>query len=290
MKNFILTVFLFSIMVACSAAQNPEDSKHTKKVFLFAGQSNMDGRASGDVLSENDLARLEKVANRIDFYYNHKPVSPLQLSSASKFIENKFGFTQIFGPELFFGIEMAEKYPDDEFIFIKRSIGGTSLYGCWNPDWTLGKANQMDEADKPKLYSGFIEYTQSILNSFDENDYEIKGMLWVQGEADSNINNYGEEPSITYGQNLKNLINSVREDLEVPNMPFALFQVGQGKVVEGMIDTANNDDEVFLIPQSEDENSEYYYEQYPPPKWHYTTESMKRIGIEFFKIYDKIYK
>ena len=39
---------------------------------------------------------------------------------------------------------MAEKYPNDEFIFIKRSVGGTSLYGCWNPDWTYEKANQMN--------------------------------------------------------------------------------------------------------------------------------------------------
>ena len=205
MKNFVYTVFLFSIMVTCSVAQHPENSKHTKKVFLMAGQSNMDGRANGYDLSANDLERLEKVANRIVFYFNHKPVMPLQLTTASRFIEDKFGFSKIFGPELFFGIEMAEKYPDDEFIFIKRSIGGTSLYGCWNPDWTLEKASQMDEASKPKLYSDFIEYAKSILTPMNESEYEIKGMLWVQGEADSNIKNYGEEPSITYGENLKNL-------------------------------------------------------------------------------------
>lgn len=290
MKKLILTIILLAITIACTAAEKPNESKNKKKVFLFAGQSNMDGRANSGDLSEDDLARLEKVANRIVFYYNHKPVTPLQLTSASKFIKNKFGFNEIFGPELFFGIEMAEKYPNDEFIFIKRSVGGTSLYGCWNPDWTYEKANQMNEADKPKLYSDFIEYTKSILASMNENEYEIAGMHWVQGEADSNIKNYGEEPAITYGKNLKNLVESVREDIKVQHMPFTIFQVGKGKVIEGMEEVANNDDNVYLIPQSNDETSADYYEQYPKPLGHYTTKSMKIIGVNFFKIYDKIYK
>lgn len=288
MKKLMLIIVLCSITFNSSATEKLNDSTKKKKVYLFAGQSNMDGRANGGVLSNKDLERLAKVGHRILFYYNHKPVTPLQLTTPTPFLHNKFKFNKIFGPELFFGIELAEKYPNEEFIFIKRSVGGTSLYGCWNPDWTYEKANQMDEAKKPKLYSDFIEYTHSILAPMNESEYEISGMLWIQGEADSNIKNYGEEPAITYGKNLKKLVESVRADLETPNLMFVMFQVGKGKVIEGMQEVAKNDDKVYLIPQSTNETSADYYDQYPKPLGHYTTKSMKRIGVEFFKVYEMI--
>ena len=108
MKKIIFTSILFLVIVGVSFTNNPEPIKKKKQVYLFAGQSNMDGRANGGDLSEKDLARLEKVAHRIEFYFNHKPVSLLQLTKATKFIAKKFGSNKIFGPELFFGIEMAD--------------------------------------------------------------------------------------------------------------------------------------------------------------------------------------
>ena len=263
-----------------------EDSK--LQVYLFAGQSNMDGRANGADLTDEDLKRLEKVANRIQFYFNHKPVSPLQLSSATKFIENKFGSSKIFGPELFFGIEMAEKHPDKKFIFIKKSRGGTSLYGTWNPNWTEEKAKQMKEEKLPKLFFEFKDYIKEVLKKYEPNSYEIKGVLWVQGEADSNKKNYGDEPGDTYAQNLKELITSIRTEFSKPELPFAMFQVGKGKVVEGMKKVAKEDNNVYLIEQSDDENSADFYPQYPKPMGHYTTESMKRIGTNFSKIFENL--
>ncbi|PWD99483.1 sialate O-acetylesterase [Marinilabilia rubra] len=288
MKNTIFLLLTGLMLISCGTPTEIKAETNKKKVFLFAGQSNMDGRGNGAELSKNDLERLALISDRILFYYNHQPVTPLQLTTPGKFVQKKFCLTKSFGPELFFGIELAEKYPDDEFIFIKRSVGGTSLYGCWNPDWSIEKASLVNEQDKAQLYSDFIEYTKSILETFTPNEYEIEGMLWVQGEADSNIKKGGEKPAETYGENLQNLVNAVRVDLKMPEMPFILFQVGSGKVVEGMKQVADNDDKVFMIPQSNDKESQNFYEQNPPPIFHYTTMSMKRIGIEFFKLYEKI--
>lgn len=288
MRISIFILLLCSVMSTYTQTKEIEGCANKKKVYLFAGQSNMDGRGNGDELSKKDLERLAKVADRILFYYNKKPVTPLQLTTPEKFVQNKFNITNSFGPELFFGIELAEKYPEDQFIFIKRAVGGTSLYGCWNPEWTYEKASLINEENKPKLYSDFIKYTKSVLQSYKLQDYEIKGMFWVQGEHDSYIDRWGEEPAASYGKNLKNLIERVRIDLKALEMPFIIFQVGEGKVVEGMVSTAENDDRVFLIPQSQNKSSANYYEQYSPPLWHYTTESMKRIGVEFFKVYEKI--
>ncbi len=298
MKSLVLIMLLSSLtifgnrteIIGQESINNLEEGNSDNKiqVFLLAGQSNMDGRANGNDLTKSDLERLAQVADRILFYYNHQPVNPLQLTTPSKFVQDKFNFTKVFGPELFFGIELAEKYPNKKFIFIKRSVGGTSLYGCWNPNWSFEKACLIKEENNPKLYSDFIEYTKGVLQAYDTEGYEIKGMLWVQGEHDSYVDKWGEEPAVSYGKNLKNLVESVRTDLDVPKLPFVIFQVGYGKVVEGMIDTSKNDDFVFLIPQSDDTSSDHFYEQYPPPLWHYTTKSMRRIGTEFFKIFEKI--
>jgi len=289
--NLIVKILLLVLLcLSCGASKLSQKEKiKKKKVFFFAGQSNMEGRANGAKLSVEDLQRLESIAPRIQFYYNRKPVTVLQLSSAKPYIQKKFSLEKHFGPELFFGIELAEKYPDEEFIFIKRSQGGTSLYGCWNPDWTEEKAALMKESNKPKLYADFITYAKEVLENYNPSEYEICGMLWVQGEADSGTKKgKGTKPSEAYGENLRKLIKGVRTEFNKPQLPFMIFQVGNGKVVEGMQETAANDEFVILIPQSKKKNSPDYYPKNPPPVGHYIASSMKRIGERFYEVYAKI--
>ena len=281
-------VFLITLLLLSCGTNIPKTKAiKKKKVFLLAGQSNMEGRADGGKLSKEDNARLEKAGRNVTLHYNHQAAFPLQLSTPKKYIQRKFSLEKNFGPELFFGINLSEKYPEEEFIFIKRSKGGTSLYGCWNPNWTEEKAALMGELDQPKLYFDFIDYAKEILTQYDPSEYEIVGMLWVQGESDSGTGKgKGTKPSETYGANLQNLIQGVRTAFNVPELPFILFQVGGGKVVEGMKETAKQDENVFLIPQSKDKNSPDYYEKNPPPIGHYVTSSMKKIGFRFYEIYE----
>ncbi|WP_152286842.1 sialate O-acetylesterase [Flavicella marina] len=283
-KVFGVAVFL--ALVACKGTQKVVSEKKnlTQKVFFFAGQSNMEGRADADKISSEDFQRLEAVKNRIQFYYNDQKVSPLKITLGNSYVQKKFKVTHVFGPEIFFGIELAEAYPEEEFIFIKRSQGGTSLYGAWNPYWTEEKAALTNELKTPKLYSEFISLAHLVLDPLKKSDYQICGMLWVQGEADSNTKR-GMQPSESYGQNLSNLIHSVRDEFGVPEMPFMMFQVGNGKVVEGMKKVSKEDVLVGLIPQSNNKNSKDFYPKNPPPIGHYVTKSMKRIGAEFYKLY-----
>ena len=288
MKYIISVVLACLLFVSFGTAKKKENNANKKKVFLFAGQSNMEGRAKARQLSANDLKRLSLVADRIQFYYNHEPVTPLQVTEPVKEIQEIYNLTQSFGPELFFGIELAERYPNEEFIFIKLAIGGTSLYGSWNPYWSKEKAQLMEELEEPKLYDDFLEYIHQVLENYKPKEYEIIGMLWVQGETDSGVKKWGEKPANEYGNNLRKLIERIRTDLGIPQMPFVMFQVGYGKVVEGMKQISINDSNVYLIPQSSLKESVNFYEQNPPPTGHYTAISMKRIGIEFFKIYEVI--
>ena len=296
MKPTTGLLLLLSLFFACTTQRAAKEFvdlevksqpvKKKKKVFLFAGQSNMDGRANGAELSAVDLRRLKAVAPRIQFYYNHQPVTSLQLTTPTKYIKRKFNLETSFGPELFFGISLAEKYPEEEFIFIKRAKGGTSLYGCWNPNWVAEKAALMNEVDQPKLFEDFISYSKKVLSTYDPSEYEIAGMLWVQGEADSGVKKWGPKPADTDSENLKTFIHEVRKEFDLPKLAFMIFQVGHGKVVEGMEKVAAEDSDVSLIPQSRNKKSPNFYEKNPPPIGHYTARSMKRIGEAFFEVHE----
>ena len=285
----LLSLLLFSGCFSSEPLTKKAIKHNKKKVFLLAGQSNMDGRADGDKLSSTDLERLKKAGAKIKFYYNHHPVTPLQLTTPPGYVQKKFNLKHTFGPELFFGINLHEAHPQEEYIFIKRSIGGTTLYGCWNPYWTEEKAKVTGEENKPKLFSDFINYTKDVLSRYDTSEYEICGMLWVQGESDSN-KKFGDLPAKTYGDNLINLIKETRKQLNVPDLPFIMFQVGNETVVAGMKKATRELKNVHLIPQSYDKNSPDYYPRNPPPLGHYITESMKRIGTRFFEVWDKNYR
>ena len=54
-----------------------------------------------------------------------------------------------------------------------------------------------------------------------------------------------------------------------------------------MKETADLDDYVALIPQSNKKDSPDYYPKNPPPIGHYIASSMKRIGEQFYKVYQK---
>lgn len=258
-------------------------------VFLLAGQSNMDGRGDASQLTTEDRRRLALVQDRVTLYYNHFPVQPLQPYLPPAHTARKFQLDTVFGPELFFGIGIAEAYPDREIVLIKRSLGGTSLYGCWNPNWDLEKATLMNEEKRPQLFEDFISYTKEVLTDYSEGTYELGGMLWVQGETDSGVKRFGTTPSLAYGENLRALVSAVRAEMGITELPFVMLQVGNGKVVSGMQALANEDPYVKLIPQEKEKTSPYYYPKYGPPVGHYNYEGMRRIGYLFFEMYQSAF-
>ena len=51
--------------------------------------------------------------------------------------------------------------------------------------------------------------------------YRIRGVLWMQGEADASV----EADANAYEANLKNFIKCVREDLSIPYLPFSIGRI-----------------------------------------------------------------
>jgi hypothetical protein len=266
----------FACLLLLASAATGSTAARKTKVFLFAGQSNMEGRSDAGGLSADERQDLMRVGKRIRYAYNRQSLGPLAPVPATEGVKRRFGADTTFGPELFFGLKLAEAWQEAEFLFIKRSIGATSLHGRWNPDWTREKAKVMGEENAEPLYADFIGYVREILAQCEPGSYEFCGILWVQGEADSNVSKYGPEPSRAYGQNLENLINRVRQDTGRPDLPFVLLEVGGGDVVTGMKATAKKLKNVTTVPRSRDPKSPFFYEQYAIG--HYNYAGMKRIG------------
>lgn len=270
-----------------SAARSQElrrpDAGRTIKVVILAGQSNMEGRADGRRLSNEDRARLERVKDRVQLAFNGEPVCPLGTVTPSDEIREIYQCDTIFGPELFFGIALAEAWPGERFLLIKRTAGATSLHGAWNPEWSPEKAAAVNEADGPRRYGELVDYVRSVLAGYNPGDYELRGMLWVQGESDASF----PEAAKAYGSNLRALIQRVRTDTGREDLPFILFEVGNTEIVEQMNQTAETVPNVSLIRQRPEADSPDFYARLE--NGHYNHEGMKKLGLRFAEVFLKTY-
>jgi len=259
------------------ALPNPASQK--VRVFLLAGQSNMEGRANGHLLTPEETAQVLAASARVRLAWNGGPPKPLGVVQPDPSIAAIYGYNRIFGPELFFGVAMAAAWPGERILLIKYTAGATSLYGSWNPDWSAERAAEMDEADNPPLYQAFVAYAREVLAGLGRDGYELCAMLWVQGESDSGV----AVAEAAYGENLERLVESVRADFGEPELPFLLFQVGKGGVVDGMKHAAKTMDKVVLIPRSADPASPDYYTTIP--NGHIDHAGMRKLGIRFAEAY-----
>ena len=285
MRNaFYLLLFLF--LTFCKAQKTKVEDKYVQ-VVLLAGQSNMAGAGNYDKLDTAIQKRIEKASNRVSLIFNGKKVAPL--SAYKNKPTEKYNFTKRFGPELLLGLTLAEKYPNKEFLFIKRSQGGTALYGAWNPNWSVEKAKAVEKKKKQnlKLYQMHISDIKQGLSSLknEGKKYKIVGFIWMQGENDA----ARKISATTYQSNLENLINSYRSEFNVPKLPFITGQInsnygkykniGPGVVRNAMQEVANKFNNVAVIETSMDRS----WSDFPKhsDNVHYNAEGQKRLGIAF---------
>jgi len=218
------------------------DTKGPVKVFILAGQSNMEGQAVADLEGKDyndgrgtlnflmrDPAKAPLLKHlkdgqgrwtvRDDVWVRYKPengpvkVGPLTLGFTV------YGERHHFGPELQFGHVMGDHF-DNRVLLIKTAWGGKSLYRDFRPPSSGGAVGPY----YTKMLSDIREALANLKTDFPSYDggYELAGCVWYHGWND------GCEPKTAvpeYEQNLVNFIRDVRKDLNSPRLPFVIGEL-----------------------------------------------------------------
>jgi len=186
-KTYLLPIiFLF---LSCS-----EDRE--KHLYLLIGQSNMAGRG---VISEIDTVTHERVwvlDKQNQWIIAKEPVhfdKPERIGT---------------GPGLAFGKLMASAHPKAKIGLIPCAVGGT-IISMWQPNGYYKRTNVYP-------YDDAVSRVKIALNSG-----TLKGIIWHQGEYDSKKALFP-----LYEQELKALAKRLREEFNVPNLPFVVGGLG----------------------------------------------------------------
>ncbi|MEW4489895.1 sialate O-acetylesterase [Thalassoglobus sp. JC818] len=194
--NWFGLVFLFGPTLAWGQI-GEVSNKDDVHLFLLIGQSNMAGR--GRVMPSDQVPHP-----RVFMFNQDKKwvpaIDPLHFDKP-KIAGVGLGKT--------FGIEIAKDNPEITVGLIPCAVGGSSIT-TWQP-------GELHESTNTHPWDDAIARAKAALQSG-----TLKGILWHQGESDSN-----EARSDAYQSDLQDLIKRVRSELDAEDVPFLIGQLGQ---------------------------------------------------------------
>lgn len=249
---------VMGLLLAMMAPVFAADSKKPVKVFILAGQSNMEGHAKvttfdyiGDDPATAPLLRAMRNADGTPKVCDHVWISYFTGGKEG----NGEGFGKLtagygsrknpkedggkIGPEFTFGLRMDEKLKQP-VLLIKTAWGGKSL----NTDFRPPSAGPMEgkSADETgRYYRLMIEHVRMVLKDIKrvvpdcdpKQRYELGGFVWLQGWNDMvDHKTYPAKkegnPYAKYSEWLADFIRDVRKDLNAPDLPFVIGVMGVG--------------------------------------------------------------
>ncbi len=249
--KLIVKFTFFTLLVIFVSAINTFSQKPVK-VFILAGQSNMQGHGE---ITKGEKGNLTWLVNN-DKYGKYKHLinedgnwekrNDVFVYATDKFDKvNTGGLTVGFGalettigPELEFGNVIGDFY-DETVLLIKTSWGGKSLAVDFCPPGAVSDSGYVRIPYAPKdtgyYYVQMLATVYNVLNNLSKyipnysgEGYEIAGFAWHQGWNDR-IN---DRHNAAYEKNLVHFINNVRRDLGEPNLPFVLATTGMNSYLE----------------------------------------------------------
>jgi hypothetical protein len=187
----------------------PEDGVNDKfDLYILAGQSNMAGRG--------------KLTDSLKTLHDDRV---WMLTKDSKWITAKhpihFDKPAIagVGPGLSFGIEMANAHQGVKIGLIPCAVGGTSI-DKWQP-------GAFDKVTSTFPYDdAVIRIKEAMKNG------QIKGMIWLQGEADSR-----NDKASKYLRKLKVFVKRIRKLTNDKNLPVVVGELGRYRPKYQLINT-----------------------------------------------------
>lgn len=238
------SLLIFSVLLlAPSAALVAADTAKPLKVFILAGQSNMEGQAVADLsgkdynegkgtleflLRDPAKAPLVKHLKTADgkwtvrddvwcrYQREERPLLAGPLSVGFAVYDGQHHF----GPELQFGHVLGDHF-DNQVLLIKTAWGGKSLFKDFRPPSSGGEVGPYYK----KMIAEVREALANLSNDFPsyaDRGYELAGFVWYHGWND------GCDPQNAvpeYEQNLVNLINDVRKEFDAPKLPVIVGEI-----------------------------------------------------------------
>lgn len=238
-RGLVAVLALLTVGIAAHAAGPPKPVK----VFVLAGQSNMEGQAVADLEGKDynggkgtlkallaDPAKAPLVkhlrtdkgawAVRDDVWVRYQREKPPLLAGPLTIGFAVYGGKHHFGPELQFG-HIVGDHCAEQVLLIKTAWGGKSLYKDFRPPSSGGEVG-------PYYTKMIAEVREALANlktdfpGYAGQGYELAGFVWYHGWND------GVEPKKAvpeYEQNLVNLIADVRKEFKAPNLPVVIGEL-----------------------------------------------------------------
>lgn len=176
-------------------SSQPDDAIY---VILLAGQSNMVGMGYVEELPADLRPPDTEVIIHAEAH--------LDQSMAGQWLPLSGGFgaeIDRFGPELSFGLDLEESWPNEQITLIKTAVGGTSLAVDW-------------DIETGELYLGFLDHTNRALAALEAlGQPQVVGLMWMQGESDT----IDPDNADLYQERLIAFIEAVRTEMQDPNLP-----------------------------------------------------------------------
>ena len=236
-------ILLFLTLLAPWILEASQQKPGPLKVFILAGQSNMEGQAVVDLEGKdyndgkgtlkgllwdpNKALMFKHLMDsnghwtvRNDIWVRYQRENRPLLFGPLAMGYSVYGDPHHFGPELQFGHVVAENLTN-QILIIKTAWGGKSLYKDFRPPSSGGQVG-------PYYLKMMAEIREALTNvksnfpQYDDKGYEICGFVWYQGWND------GCEPKTAvpqYETNLVNLIKDVRRELKTPNLPVVVGEL-----------------------------------------------------------------
>jgi alpha-galactosidase len=243
-------ILFAAVLLFAPAALRAADTPAPVKVFILAGQSNMEGKAKVTLLEY----QAEQPATRDLFKHLRKDGKWVERDDVwIKFLDRKgkltvgYGSPKCIGPELEFGTVVGDRYPE-QVLLVKTAWGGRSLYRDFRtpgaglpPAAVLEKMLADEKKRKPDTtledikksfgtsyramlddVKGTLADLKTLFPDYAGQGWELAGFVWFQGWNDM----ISADATAEYTSNLAHLIRDVRKDLKAPRLPFVVGQMG----------------------------------------------------------------
>ena len=254
-KRIMSVVALVVAAAAILTASPRVEAAGKVKVFILAGQSNMEGagKVAADPNRNEGKGSLEYLvkdpatAARFKHTVDAKGKWVVRKDVCIWYLGRKGGLSvgygarsETIGPEFQFGHVMGDRF-DEPVLLIKTAWGGKDLGVDFRPPssgkitFPMGKGLTEKIAKDPgtvgKYYRDMLGHVRDVLKDLKTNfpdlagrEVEIAGFGWHQGWNDGCNGEMVKE----YEKNMANFIRDVRKDLGVKGLPFVIANSGFG--------------------------------------------------------------